>query len=183
MFNIKPTAIEGVVIIEPKVHSDSRGYFLESYSKRELAAAIGDIEFVQDNESQSVRGVIRGLHFQCPPFSQAKLVRCIRGCVRDVAVDLRKGSATFGKYIDVILSEENKRELYIPHGFAHGFEVMSETAVFLYKCDTYYHPEAEGGVNLFDSEIGIKWDIPRDKAILSAKDLQLPNLQDLDSPF
>ena len=178
-----PTEFPGVYIIEPKIFSDSRGYFFESYSKRSLDEILGDINFVQDNESCSIKGVIRGLHFQKPPISQAKLVRCMKGCVKDVAVDLRKGSPTFGKYIEVILSEQNKRQLFIPHGFAHGFEVLSDNAIFLYKCDQYYHPESEAGINLFDPELNINWTTERSDAILSEKDLSLPFLNIFNSPF
>lgn len=169
-----PTAIEGVVILEPKVFGDSRGYFFESLSQREFNNIVKPIEFVQHNESCSTKGVIRGLHFQRPPYSQAKLVRCVKGVVRDIALDIRKDSPTFGQYADVILSEENHRQLFIPKGFAHGFEVLSDTAVFLYLCDEYYHPEAEGGVNAFDPEIGINWTFEKDEAIVSEKDQKLP---------
>ena len=177
------TSIEGVFIFIPDIFEDSRGYFFESYSKRKLDPYVGNIEFVQDNESCSSFGVVRGLHFQAPPFSQAKLVRCIKGMVKDIAVDIRKGSPTYGKYVEIILSEENKHQLFIPHGFAHGFEVLSDTAIFLYKCDQYYHPETESGINLFDDTLAIKWGICREKAILSEKDLKLPYLNDFESPF
>lgn len=177
------TAIEGVVIIEPKVFKDARGYFFESFSQREFEDKVRKINFVQDNESMSCYGVMRGLHFQCPPYSQSKLVRCVRGKVLDVAVDIRKGSPTFGQHVAVELSEENHRQFFIPRGFAHGFSVLSETAVFQYKCDNFYHPEADGGINILDESLGIDWQIPNDHAILSEKDTKHPVLKDFDSPF
>ena len=180
---ISATEIEGVYIIEPKVFKDARGYFFESYSRRELDKTIGDITFVQDNESCSTKGVIRGMHFQKPPFSQSKLVRCVVGKVLDVAVDLRKGSPTYGRHISVELSEENHREFFIPKGFAHGFEVLSDVAVFQYKCDEYYHPEAEGGISAFDPALGIDWHTPKAEAIISDKDTRHPLLAEFDSPF
>ena len=177
------TAIEGVVIIEPKVFKDARGYFFESFSQREFEEKVCKVNFVQDNESMSCYGVMRGLHFQCPPYSQSKLVRCVRGKVLDVAVDIRKGSPTFGQHVAVELSEENHRQFFIPRGFAHGFSVLSETAVFQYKCDNFYHPEADGGINILDDSLGIDWQIPNDHAILSEKDTKHPVLKDFDSPF
>ena len=177
------TDIEGVVIIEPRIFKDSRGYFFESYSKREFDEKVRPIDFVQDNESMSTRGVMRGLHFQRPPFAQSKLVRCIKGSVLDVAVDIRKGSPTYGKYVSCLLSEENKRQIFVPRGFAHGFAVMSDIAVFQYKCDNYYHPEADGGISILDSSLGIDWGITIDDAILSDKDQKHPFLKDFDSPF
>lgn len=177
------TEIDGVYIIEPKVFKDARGYFFESYSKREFDEKIGKIDFVQDNESCSSYGVMRGLHFQRPPFSQAKLVRCVRGKVLDVAVDLRKDSPTFGKHVAVELSEENHRQFFIPKGFAHGFAVLSEIAVFQYKCDEYYHPEADGGISILDDSLGIDWRIDPAKAILSGKDTRHVLLKDFESPF
>ena len=177
------TAIEGVVIIEPKVFKDARGYFFESFSQREFEEKVCKVNFVQDNESLSCYGVMRGLHFQCPPYSQSKLVRCVRGKVLDVAVDIRKGSPTFGQHVAVELSEENHRQFFIPRGFAHGFSVLSETAVFQYKCDNFYHPEADGGINILDDSLGIDWQIPNDHAILSEKDTKHPVLKDFDSPF
>lgn len=177
------TAIEGVVIIEPKVFKDSRGYFFESFSQREFEEKVRKINFVQDNESMSSYGVMRGLHFQCPPYSQSKLVRCVRGKVLDVAVDIRKGSSTYGQHVAVELSEENHRQFFIPRGFAHGFSVLSETAVFQYKCDNFYHPEADGGINILDGSLGIDWQIPNDHSILSEKDTKHVLLQDFDSPF
>ncbi len=181
---ITNTEIEGVVIIEPRVFADARGYFFESYSKRELDDALGySVDFVQDNQSMSSRGVVRGLHFQKPPYTQAKLVRCIKGRVLDVAVDLRKNSPTYGKHVAVELSEDNKRQLFVPKGFAHGFSVLSEDAVFQYKCDNYYAPQSEGGVCLWDPELAIDWHISPEERILSAKDEKHPLLKDINSPF
>lgn len=177
------TAIDGVVIIEPRIFKDPRGYFFESFSQREFEEKVASIRFVQDNESMSSYGVMRGLHFQCPPFAQAKLVRCVRGAVIDVAVDIRKGSPTYGQHVAVELSEENHRQFFIPRGFAHGFAVLSETAVFQYKCDNLYHPEADGGISILDSSLGIDWRIPTHKAILSEKDTKHPLLKDFNSPF
>lgn len=180
---VTKTDIEGVVIIEPRIFRDARGYFFESYSQREFEAKIGKIEFCQDNESMSSYGVMRGLHFQCPPFTQSKLVRCVKGRVLDVAVDIRKGSPTYGKHVAVELTEDNHRQFFIPRGFAHGFAVLSETAVFQYKCDNFYHPEADGGISILDSSLGIDWRIPTDHAILSEKDTRHPMLKDFASPF
>ena len=177
------TAIEGLLIIEPRVFRDQRGYFFESYSERDFRELVSDVHFVQDNESQSVRGVIRGLHFQRPPYTQAKLVRCVRGTVLDVAVDIRVGSPTFGQYVAVELSEDNHRQFFISKGFAHGFSVLSKMAVFQYKCDEFYHPEADGGIRLDDPALDIDWQIPVAEAIRSQKDLSLPLLADLDNPF
>ncbi|MDE6832274.1 MAG: dTDP-4-dehydrorhamnose 3,5-epimerase, partial [Muribaculaceae bacterium] len=169
--NIIKTEIEGVVILEPRVFSDDRGYFFESYSKKSFDNAIGHpVDFVQDNQSRSVKGVVRGLHFQRPPYAQAKLVRCVSGSVLDVAVDLRAGSPTYGQHIAVELTSDNHRMLFIPKGFAHGFSVLSDEAVFQYKCDEYYHPEAEGGISLLDPDLGIDWTTDLCKAILSPKD-------------
>ncbi len=177
------TEIEGVVIIEPRFFKDSRGYFFESYSKREFDEKVAPVDFVQDNESCSTRGVMRGLHFQGPPFAQAKLVRCVRGAVLDVAVDLRKGSPTYGQHVAAELSEDNHRQFFIPKGFAHGFAVLSDLAVFQYKCDEFYHPEAEGGISLLDPSLGIDWRISPADAILSDKDKNHPLLKDLVTPF
>lgn len=167
--NIINTAIDGVVIIEPRIFEDSRGYFFESFSQRDFNEKICPITFVQDNESKSSYGVMRGLHFQRPPFTQSKLVRCVKGAVLDVAVDIRKGSPTYGQHVAVELTEDNYRQFFIPKGFAHGFTVLSETAVFQYKCDEFYHPEADGGISVPDDSLGIDWRI-KDKAILSEKD-------------
>lgn len=177
------TDIEGVVILEPRVFKDDRGYFFESFSQREFNEKVAEVTFVQDNESMSTRGVMRGLHFQRPPFTQAKLVRCVRGAVLDVAVDIRKGSPTFGKHVAVELTEENHRQLFIPHGFAHGFVVLSDVAIFQYKCDNYYAPQADGGISIQDPSLGIDWKIDTADAILSAKDLNHPVLADYDTPF
>lgn len=180
---VKKTAIEGVYIIEPRVFEDARGYFFESFSQREFDEKIGPVTFVQDNESKSSYGVMRGLHFQRPPFTQSKLVRCVKGAVLDVAVDIRKGSPTYGQHVAVELTEENHLQFFIPKGFAHGFAVLSETAVFQYKCDEFYHPEADGGIRILDASLGIDWRIPTDHAILSEKDTKHPLLKDFESPF
>ena len=185
---IVKTDLEGVFILEPKVFGDNRGYFFEVFSQREfdekIAPLLGHkIIFVQDNESMSSYGVMRGLHFQRPPFTQSKLVRCVKGAVLDVAVDIRKGSPSYGKHVAVELTQDNHRQFFVPRGFAHGFAVLSETAVFQYKCDNFYHPEADGGINIFDDYLGIDWRIPTDKAILSEKDTRHPLLKDFMSPF
>lgn len=177
------TNIEGPLILEPRIFHDPRGYFFESYSKKVFDEEVMPIDFVQDNESCSSYGVIRGLHFQRPPFCQAKLVRCVKGAVLDVAVDIRKGSPTFGMHVAVELTEDNHRQFFIPHGFAHGFSVLSDIAVFQYKCDNFYHPEADGGISLADSSLGIDWRIDPLKAILSDKDKRHPLIADFDSPF
>ena len=181
--NIIKTAIDGVFILEPRIFEDSRGYFFESFSQREFEEQIGPIHFVQDNESKSSYGVMRGLHFQRPPFTQSKLVRCVKGAVLDVAVDIRKGSPTYGQHVAVELTEDNHLAVFIPKGFAHGFAVLSETAIFQYKCDEFYHPESEGGISILDDSLGIDWRIPTDKAILSEKDTKHPLIKDFDSPF
>lgn len=207
------TDIEGVLIIEPKVFGDKRGYFFESFSQREfdekVAPILGHtINFVQDNESMSSYGVMRGLHFQRPPYTQSKLVRCVKGAVLDVAVDIRKGSPTYGQHVECLLcahDEEGERiareynesltdnrstltakvgrQFFVPRGFAHGFAVLNETAVFQYKCDEFYHPEADGGISILDDSLGIDWHIPTDKANLSDKDTKHDLLKDFDSPF
>jgi len=186
--NVIKTVISGVLIIEPKVFTDARGYFFESFSQREFDEKVSPIlghtvTFVQDNESKSSYGVMRGLHFQRPSFTQSKLVRCVKGSVLDVAVDIRKGSPTYGQHVAVELTEDNHRQFFIPKGFAHGFSVLSETAIFQYKCDEFYHPEADGGISILDDSLGIDWRIPKDKAILSEKDTKHPLLKDFDSPF
>ena len=206
--NVIKTAIDGVVIIEPRIFEDARGYFFESFSQREFEEKVGRVNFVQDNESKSSYGVMRGLHFQRPPFTQSKLVRCVKGAVLDVAVDIRKGSPTYGQHVECLLTgrdDEGIRianelggtvfsaislqtsaiglQFFIPKGFAHGFAVLSETAVFQYKCDEFYHPEADGGISILDDSLGIDWHIPTDKAILSEKDTKHPLLKDFDSPF
>ena len=201
------TAIEGVVIIEPKVFKDARGYFFESFSQREFEEKVRKINFVQDNESMSSYGVMRGLHFQTPPFTQSKLVRCVKGAVLDVAVDIRKGSSTYGQHVECLLAahdEEGRRildeynekliaqnskpiaqgsQFFVPRGFAHGFAVLSETAVFQYKCDNFYAPQADGGISILDASLGIDWKIPTEKALLSEKDTKHALLKDFDSPF
>ena len=181
--NVVKTDIEGVVIIEPKVFEDARGYFLESFSQREFEERVAPITFVQDNESKSSHGVMRGLHFQAPPYAQSKLVRCVKGRVLDVAVDIRKGSPTYGKHVAVLLTEDNHKQLFIPKGFAHGFAVLSETAVFQYKCDEFYHPEVDGGINITDESLGIDWLLDKNKIKLSVKDTKHPMFKDFDSPF
>ena len=178
------TEIEGVFIIEPKVFGDSRGYFFESFNVREFREKTGlEINFVQDNESRSHYGVLRGLHFQRPPYAQSKLVRCVQGAVLDVAVDIRSSSPTYGQHAAVELTEDNHRQFFIPKGFAHGFAVLSETAVFQYKCDEFYHPEADGGISILDDSLGIDWKIPTDKVLLSDKDAKHPLFKDFETPF
>lgn len=181
--NIIKTEIEGVFIIEPSLFRDARGYFFESFSQREFDDKIKHIEFCQDNESMSSYGVMRGLHFQHPPFTHSKLVRCVKGRVLDVAVDIRKGSPTYGKHISVELTEDNHRQFFIPKGFAHGFAVLSEIAVFQYKCDEFYHPETDDGISILDDELGIDWQIPTELAKLSDKDMKYILFRDFDSPF
>ena len=196
--NMIKTAIDGVIIIEPRVFEDARGYFFESYSDKDfneqlianseyfakvLGTAGKKIVFVQDNESKSSYGVMRGLHFQAPPFTQSKLVRCVKGAVLDVAVDIRKGSPTFGQHVAVELTEDNHRQFFVPRGFAHGFVVLSETAVFQYKCDEFYAPQADGGISILDDSLGIDWKIPTAEALLSEKDTKHALLKDFDTPF
>ena len=184
MINVIQTDIPGVIIIEPKVFKDARGYFFESFNAKEFAEKTGlNINFVQDNESMSSYGVMRGLHFQRPPFTQSKLVRVVKGKVLDVAVDIIKGSPTYGQLVAVELTEDNHRQLFIPRGFAHGFAVLSEVAIFQYKCDNFYAPQADGGINILDDSLGIDWKIPIDKALLSDKDTKHALLKDFDSPF
>ena len=177
------TDIEGVVIIEPRIFKDARGYFFESFSQKEFDEKVMPIKFVQDNESMSTYGVLRGLHYQRMPHTQSKLVRCVKGKVLDVAVDIRKGSPTFGQHVAVELSEENHRQLFIPRGFAHGFAVLSDVAIFQYKCDNFYAPQADAGIQLLDETLGIDWKIPFAEAILSEKDLKQPLLSDAVSDF
>ena len=187
--NIIKTKIEGLYIIEPKVFKDARGYFFESFSQRDFDEQIAipligkPLIFVQDNESMSSYGVMRGLHFQRPPFTQSKIVRCVKGAVLDVAVDIRKGSHTYGQHVAVELTADNHRQFFISRGFAHGFAVLSETAVFQYKCDEFYHPEADDGISIQDESLGIDWNIPTEKALLSEKDTKHVVLKDFDSPF
>ena len=177
------TKIEGVVIIEPRIFKDARGYFFESFSQKEFNEKVMPINFVQDNESMSSYGVMRGLHYQRMPYTQSKLVRCVKGRVLDVAVDIRKWSPTFGQHVAVELSEDNHRQFFIPRGFAHGFAVLSDVAIFQYKCDNFYAPQADGGISILDQSLGIDWQIPTDKALLSDKDLKHALLKDFDSPF
>ena len=176
--NIIPTEIDGVLIIEPRIFEDSRGYFFESFNLREFEEKVGVIDFVQDNESKSCYGVVRGLHFQRDGHSQAKLVRVVKGKVLDVAVDLRRGSGTYGRHVAVELSEDNHRQFFIPRGFAHGFCVLSDEVIFQYKCDNYYCPSSEGAIAWNDPDLGIDWRIPEDKVILSEKDRNHPFLRD-----
>lgn len=202
------TAIEGVVIIEPRVFKDARGYFFESFSQREFEEKVRKINFVQDNESMSSYGVMRGLHFQRPPFTQSKLVRCVKGAVLDVAVDIRKGSPTYGQHVSCLLCGSDyddlqrqqelaeatgipvdeiassvNRQFFIARGFAHGFSVLSQEAVFQYKCDNFYAPANDGGISILDESLGIDWRIPADKSILSDKDTKHAQLHEFDSPF
>ena len=172
------TAIEGVVIIEPRLFNDDRGYFFESFSQRDFDKQVRQVSFVQDNESKSSYGVLRGLHFQKPPFAQSKLVRVIKGAVLDVAVDIRKGSPTFGRHVAVELTEDNHRQFFIPRGFAHGFSVLTPEVVFQYKCDNFYAPQSEGALAWDDPDLGIDWRIPADRVILSEKDKHHPRLKD-----
>ena len=182
--NVIKTEIEGLLILEPKIFGDSRGYFYESYNKQRFEEVTGlNINFVQDNQSKSCYGVLRGLHFQKPPYAQSKLVRCVKGQILDISVDIRKSSPTFGKYVAVELTEDNHRQLFIPHGFAHGFVVLSEEAIFQYKCDNFYHKESEGAIAWNDPEINIDWTIPFDDVILSDKDKVNPLLKDAEWLF
>lgn len=177
------TNIEGVIIIEPRIFKDDRGYFFESFSQREFEEKVCKTTFVQDNESKSGYGVLRGLHFQKPPFAQSKLVRVIKGAVLDVAVDIRKGSPTFGQYVSVELTSDNHRQFFIPRGFAHGFSVLSEEVIFQYKCDNFYSPQSEGAIAWNDPDLNIDWRIPVEEVILSEKDSKHPKLKDLQCVF
>jgi dTDP-4-dehydrorhamnose 3,5-epimerase len=177
------TKISDVIIIEPTVFVDTRGYFLESYNKKKFEEVIGITSFIQDNESKSSKGVLRGLHFQKPPFEQAKLVRCIEGEVLDIAVDIRKNSKTYGKHVAVLLSGENKRQLFVPRGFAHGFLVLSDSATFAYKVDNTYAPEHDAGIRWNDKELNIQWGVEDIEVVISAKDAELPFLSEFESPF
>lgn len=182
--NIIKTEIEGLLIVEPRVFGDSRGYFFESFNERDFKTQTGvDVRFVQDNESRSRYGVVRGLHFQMPPYAQTKLVRVVEGTVLDIAVDIRAGSPTYGRHVEVELSADNKRQFFIPKGFAHGFAVLSETAIFQYKCDEYYHPEAEGAIAWDDPALAIEWRIKQDDVLLSEKDRCHPLFKDFVTPF
>ena len=177
------TPIEGLVIIEPTLFRDDRGYFLESYNKKEFEKAIGEISFVQDNESKSSKGVLRGLHFQKPPYAQAKLVRCIEGKVLDVAIDIRKGSETFGQHVAVELTGENKKQVFIPRGFAHGFLVLSESAIFAYKVDNSYAPAHDAGICWDDPTLNIQWGVNQSEVLVSEKDSKLPFFSEFETPF
>ena len=177
------TDIEGVVIIEPRIFRDERGYFYESFSQREFEEKVCRTTFVQDNQSKSSYGVLRGLHFQKPPYCQSKLVRCIKGAVLDVAVDIRKGSPTFGKYVAVELTEDNHRQFFVPRGFAHGFAVLSQEAIFQYKCDNFYNTESEGAIAWNDPTLAIDWRVPADKILLSDKDKLNKNIANADYLF
>jgi dTDP-4-dehydrorhamnose 3,5-epimerase len=177
------TTIEGLVIIEPTVFGDNRGYFLESYNKKKFEEAIGKVSFVQDNESKSSKGVLRGLHFQKPPYAQIKLVRCIQGNVLDVAVDIRDGSETYGKYVSVELSGENKKQVFIPRGFAHGFLVLSNTAIVSYKVDNNYAPAHDAGIRWNDPTLNIQWRVNEREVLVSEKDVKLPFFSEFETPF
>ena len=181
--NVIETKIPGVVIIEPRLFPDARGYFFESFSKREFEEKVGKIDFVQDNESKSSYGVLRGLHFQKPPYAQSKLVRVVKGAVLDVAVDIRKGSPTFGQHVAVELTEDNHRQFFIPRGFAHGFAVLTDEVIFQYKCDNFYAPASEGAIAWDDPDLGIDWRVPAEKVILSEKDKKHPRLKEMETPF
>ncbi|MEE4196718.1 MAG: dTDP-4-dehydrorhamnose 3,5-epimerase [Bacteroidales bacterium] len=180
---VKETDIQGLKIIKPKIFEDSRGYFFESYNKKDLKKFLGDIEFVQDNQSLSEYGTIRGLHYQLAPYSQAKLVRVIQGKIYDVAVDIRENSPTYGQYFGIELSEQNKTQLFIPKGFAHGFSVLSSQAIVLYKTDGFYHKDSERGINYNDPELGIDWQIKPSASILSSKDKVLPPWKEAEKNF
>lgn len=177
--NVIQTPIDGVVIIEPRLFKDARGYFFESFSEKDFNAQVREVHFVQDNESKSSYGVLRGLHFQKPPYAQSKLVRVVRGAVLDVAVDIRKGSPTFGRHAAVELTEDNHRQFFIPRGFAHGFAVLTDEVVFQYKCDNFYAPQSEGAIAWDDPELGIDWKIPAADVILSDKDRRHPKLSEV----
>lgn len=181
--NVLKTAIDGVVIIEPCIFKDSRGYFFESFSEKKFCEEVMNTRFVQDNESKSNYGVIRGLHYQKPPYCQSKLIRVVKGAVLDVAADIRKGSPTFGQYIAVELTADNHRQLFVPRGFAHGFSVLSEDVIFQYKCDNYYAPQAEGAIAWNDPMLNINWRIPYNKIILSEKDKYHPYIENSEFLF
>ena len=183
MMEVIKTNIEGVIIVEPRIFKDGRGYFFESFSQREFEEKVCKTTFVQDNESKSSYGVVRGLHFQKPPFAQSKLVRVIKGAVLDVAVDIRKDSPTFGQYVSVELTGENHRQFFIPRGFAHGFSVLSEEVIFQYKCDNFYSPQSEGAIAWNDPDLNIDWRIPAEKVVLSEKDSKHPRLKDWQNVF
>ena len=181
--NIEQTFIKDLVILTPDVFEDERGYFFESYNKNKLSDLGINIDFVQDNQSFSQKGTLRGLHYQNPPFAQTKLVRVLQGTIMDVAVDLRKDSATYGKHFGLLLSAENKKQLLVPQGFAHGFSVLSETAVVMYKCDQFYNKQSEGGIRYDDETLNIDWGMDLKDAIVSEKDLVLPDFANCNSQF
>lgn len=177
------TDIPGLLVFEPRVFEDARGHFFEAYNEKTFTEEGISLKFIQDNQSYSSYGVIRGLHYQLNPYAQSKLVRVLQGEILDVAVDIRKGSPTYGRHLSVILSAENKKQLIIPAGFAHGFSVLSQSATVLYKCDQYYNRESEGGILFNDAQLAIDWRVPLDKAIISEKDLQLPSFEDCQNNF
>jgi len=181
--NLIKTTIDDLVVLQPTIFKDHRGYFMESYHQKNINKLLGNVNFVQDNESESSIGVLRGLHFQKPPYAQAKLVRCLKGSVLDVALDLRKDSKTYGCFETTVLSQENKNQLFIPKGFAHGFVVLSETAIFSYKVDNYYIPDSESGILWNDPDLKIDWKIPKDEIIISEKDNNLPTFNNINNPF
>ena len=181
--NLVKTKLDGLVVLKPTVFNDSRGYFMESYNQKNINKLLGNVNFVQDNESESSRGVLRGLHFQKPPYTQSKLVRCLKGSVLDVALDLRNDSKTYGMIETILLSEENKNQLFIPKGFAHGFVVVSESAIFSYKVDNYYNPDSESGVLWSDLDLNIDWKINKNEIIVSEKDKNLPTFNEIINPF
>ena len=181
--NLIKTTIDGLIVLKPIIFEDERGYFMESYNQKNINKLLGNIHFVQENESKSSKGVLRGLHFQKPPFSQAKLVRCLEGEILDVALDLRKESRTYGLFETTLLSDKNKNKLFIPKGFAHGFIVLSESAIVSYKVDNYYDPNYESGVLWNDTDLNIDWKIKADEVILSEKDKNLSPLAKIINPF
>jgi dTDP-4-dehydrorhamnose 3,5-epimerase len=181
--NLIKTKLDGLVVLKPTVFKDNRGYFMESYNQKNINKLLGKVNFVQDNESESSRGVLRGLHFQKPPYTQAKLVRCLKGSVLDVVLDLRKDSKTYGIFETISLTEENKKQLFIPKGFAHGFIVLSKSAIFSYKVDNYYNPDSESGVLWSDMDLNIDWKINKNEIIVSEKDKNLPTFNEIINPF
>ena len=181
--NLIKTKLDGLVVLKPTVFKDNRGYFMESYNQKNINKLLGNINFIQDNESESSRGVLRGLHFQKPPYTQAKLVRCLKGSVLDVALDLRKDSKTYGIFETISLTEENKKQLFIPKGFAHGFIVLSKSAILSYKADNYYNPKSESGIIWNDPDLNIDWNINKNEIIVSEKDKNLPTFNEIINPF
>jgi dTDP-4-dehydrorhamnose 3,5-epimerase len=181
--NLIKTTLDGLVVLKPTIFKDNRGYFMESYNQKNINKLLGNVNFVQDNESESSRGVLRGLHFQKPPYTQAKLVRCLKGSVLDVVLDLRKDSKTYGIFETISLTEENKKQLFIPKGFAHGFIVLSKSAIFSYKVDNYYNPDYESGILWNDSDLNIDWKINKAETIVSKKDSKLHFFNNFVTPF